>query len=369
MKQILTSNKLIIKIGSSLIFDGSINKIRENWLKSLADDILLAKKRKTDVILVSSGAIAIGRNILGLDKDDLTLEQSQAAAAVGQIRLSQAYQHVLSLVGITAAQVLLTLDDSENRRRYLNSRSTLNMLISLGVVPIVNENDTVATDEIRFGDNDRLASQVAIMVGADSLILFSDVDGLFTSNPNIDQSSKLLSEITEITPEIENMAGDTNRKFAKGGMRTKLIAAKSATNAGCSVIISSGIRDSPLSQLIKGQNHSLFLAKTDPLTSRKNWISSMKVKGKIKIDSGAIVALNMGKSLLSAGVMEVLGTFSRGDPIEIIDENHNSFAKGLVNYDNSEINLILGKRSFEAAKILGYVGRTSVIHRDNMVMQ
>ena len=369
MKQILTSNKLIIKIGSSLIFDSSINKIREDWLKSLADDILMAKKRKTDVILVSSGAIAIGRNILELDKDELTLEQSQAAAAVGQIRLSQAYQHILSLVGITAAQVLLTLDDSENRRRYLNSRSTLNMLISLGVVPIVNENDTVATDEIRFGDNDRLASQVAIMVGADSLILFSDVDGLFTSNPNIDRSSKLLSEITEITPEIESMAGDTNHKFAKGGMRTKLIAAKSATNAGCSVIISSGKTYSPLSKLIKGKNHSLFLAKTDPLTSRKNWIFSMKVKGKIKIDSGAIAALKMGKSLLSAGVMEVSGTFLRGDPIEIIDENHNSFAKGLVNYDNSEINLIMGKRSFEAAEILGYVGRTSVIHRDNMVMQ
>ena len=369
MKQILNSKKLIIKIGSSLIFDSSANKIRVDWLKSLTEDILSAKKRKTDVILVSSGAIAIGRNILGLEKGGLTLEQSQAAAAVGQIRLSQAYQQALSVMGITAAQVLLTLNDSENRRRYLNSRSTLNMLISLGVVPIVNENDTVATDEIRFGDNDRLAAQVAIMVGADNLILFSDVDGLFTSNPNIDQSSKLLSEITEITPEIENMAGDANHEFAKGGMRTKLIAAKSATNAGCSVIISSGKVNSPLSKLIKGQNHSLFLAKTDPLTSRKNWISSMKVKGKIKIDGGAITALKMGKSLLSAGVTEVFGAFSRGDPIEIIDENYNCYAKGLVNYDNSEINLIMGKRSSEAAEILGYVGRASVIHRDNMVMQ
>jgi len=369
MKQILTSNKLIIKIGSSLIFDNTSNKIREDWLKSLASDILAAKERKTDVILVSSGAIAIGRNILELDNNELTLEQSQAAAAVGQIRLSQVYQDTLLLMGITAAQVLLTLDDSENRRRYLNSMSTLNMLISLGVVPIVNENDTVATDEIRFGDNDRLASQVAIMVGADNLILFSDVDGLFTSNPNTHQSSKLLGEIKEITPEIENMAGDTSHKFAKGGMRTKLIAAKSATNAGCSVIISNGKLEFPLTNLIKGQSHSLFVANTDPFTSRKNWISSMKVKGKIRIDSGAIVALKNGKSLLSAGVLEVFGVFSRGDPIEIIDENHKSFAKGLVNYDNSEINLIMGKRSSEASEILGYVGRTSIIHRDNMVKQ
>ncbi len=368
MKQVLSSNKLIIKIGSSLIFDNKTKKIRESWLKSLAQDILKAKNRKTDVILVSSGAIAVGRNILGMDNEDLTLEQSQAAAAVGQIRLSQAYQDALSSLGITAAQVLLTLDDSENRRRYLNSRSTLNMLISLGVVPIVNENDTVATDEIRFGDNDRLASQVAIMVGADSLILFSDVDGLFTSNPNIDQSSKLLNEIIEITPEIEKMAGDTNQKFAKGGMRTKLIAAKSATNAGCSVIISNGKVEAPLTKLIKGQSHSLFIAKTDPLTSRKNWISSMKTKGKIKIDNGAIAALKQGKSLLSAGVIEVLGTFSRGDPIEIIDVNNNSIAKGLVNYDNVETDLIMGKRSSEAVKILGYAGRNSVIHRDNLVV-
>ena len=368
MKQLSSSKRLIVKIGSSLIIDNSVGKVRKSWLESLAFDVLSAKKRGTDVVLVSSGAIAIGRSLLKLKNTNLSLEESQAAAAVGQIKLSQVYQEALAPLGIMTAQVLLTLEDSENRRRYLNSRTTLNMLLSLDVVPIVNENDTVATDEIRFGDNDRLASQVAIMVGADNLILFSDVDGLFTANPHDDDSSKHLNEIKEITPQIEAMAGVSNSTFSKGGMRTKIIAAKSATNAGCSVVICNGKENYPLSNLLKGQKHTLFLAKNDPQTSRKNWISSMKVKGQIKIDTGAVDALKNGKSLLPAGVTEVFGSFSRGDPVEIIVKNGESFGKGLINYDNIEVSAIIGKQSSEVIDVLGYSGRVSVVHRDNMVL-
>jgi glutamate 5-kinase len=368
MKQISSSKRLIVKIGSSLIMDNSIAEVRRGWLESLACDILSAKERGSDVILVSSGAIAIGRSLLKLKSINLSLEESQAAAAVGQIKLSQVYEDALAPLGIMTAQVLLTLEDSENRRRYLNSRTTLNKLLSLGVVPIVNENDTVATDEIRFGDNDRLASQVAIMVGADNLILFSDVDGLFTANPHNDGSSKHLNEIKEITPKIEAMAGDSSSAISKGGMRTKIIAAKSATSAGCSVVICNGKENYPISNLLKGQINTLFHAKNDPQTSRKNWISSMKIKGSIRIDLGAVDALKNGKSLLPAGVTEVLGSFSRGDPVEIIDGNGESFGKGLINYDNIEVSAIFGKQSYEVKEILGYSGRVSVVHRDNMVI-
>ena len=367
MIELSLSKKLIIKIGSSLIVDSSSSRLRINWLKSLAHDISKAKLRGTDVIIVSSGAIAIGRSILNLDNDNLSLEQSQAAAAVGQIKLSRVYQEVLGPLGIVTAQVLLTLEDSENRRRYLNSRSTLNMLLSLKVTPIVNENDTVATDEIRFGDNDRLASQVSTMVGADNLVLLSDVDGLFTSNPRDNLDSDLLTNIDEITPEIELMAGGASSVLSKGGMKTKIIAAKIATNAGCSVIICNGKENNPLSNLLNGQTHTLFRAKNDPFTARKNWISSMKAKGQIKVDFGAIEALKTGKSLLPAGVIDVIGSFSRGDPIDIIIENGENFGKGLINYNQLEIKKIMGKQSTQVKDILGYSGRVSVVHRDNLV--
>jgi glutamate 5-kinase len=363
-----TAKRIVVKIGSALLVDAASGELRLDWLKSLAWDILKQKEQGRDVLVVSSGSIALGRRVLGLPEGDLSLDQSQAAAAVGQIRLARAYEEVLAPHGIKTAQILLTLDDSADRRRYLNSRATFGALMTYGVVPIVNENDTVATDEIRFGDNDRLGAQVASMAGADVLVLLSDVDGFYSANPKTDPAAQKFDVITEITAEMENMAGDAGTAAAKGGMKTKLMAAKSAMQAGCAMAIMEGDQLHPLSALENGTAASWFLAATNPKAARKQWISGMKSKGILVVDSGAETALSKGKSLLPAGVRTIQGRFQRGDLVSVTGPNGVECAKGLVAYSSEETRAIAGRQSNEIAQILGYAGRAALVHRDDMVI-
>lgn len=364
----LTSAKrIVVKIGSALLVDAATGALRIDWLTSLAADIAEQKKRGRDVLVVSSGSIALGRRVLGLPDGELSLDQSQAAAAVGQIRLARAYEEVLAPHNIKTAQVLLTLDDSADRRRYLNSRATFGALLTYGVVPIVNENDTVATDEIRFGDNDRLAAQVASMSGADILVLLSDVDGFYSANPKTDPSAVKFDLITEITPEMDDMAGDAGTAAAKGGMKTKLMAAKTAMQAGCAMAIVEGDQMNPLQTLETGGSASWFLAATNPKAARKQWISGMKSKGILVVDEGAARALSTGNSLLPAGVRSVHGQFQRGDLVSVAGPDGNECAKGLVGYSSDETSAIAGRQSNEIAEILGYAGRAALVHRDDMV--
>ncbi|MFM7446708.1 MAG: glutamate 5-kinase, partial [Tabrizicola sp.] len=314
---IRTAKRLVVKIGSALLVDRRTG-LKQNWLSALALDVAEAKTRGTDVVLVSSGSIALGRKVLGLPEGVLTLEQSHAAAAVGQIRLARAYEEVLAPHGITTAQVLVTLEDTEDRRRYLNSRATMETLLGLGVVPIVNENDTVATDEIRFGDNDRLAAQIAVTVGADQLVLLSDVDGFYTANPKEDASASRFDVVDTITPEIEAMAGDPISGLSKGGMKTKLLAAKTAVAGGCAMAIMEGSTLRPLKALAEGATRTWFVSAADPQVARKRWINAMKPKGELLLDAGAVTALKAGKSLLPAGVTKVTGSFGRGEPVAIL---------------------------------------------------
>jgi glutamate 5-kinase len=320
------------------------------------------------VILVSSGSIALGRGALGLEPGTLALEQSQAAAAVGQIRLARAYEEALAPHQIKTAQVLVTLEDSTDRKRYLNSRATLETVLSYGVTPIVNENDTIATDEIRYGDNDRLAAQVAVTVGADQLILLSDVDGFYTGNPNIMRDAKRIDKIEKITPEIEGMAGDAASGLSKGGMKTKLMAARIATEGGCAMAITLGSVMHPIQALKDGAAATWFTAQTDPHAARKRWIASMKPRGEIQIDTGAAKALLSGKSLLPAGVAQVIGEFGRGDPVVITGAEGHALGQGLIRYTSDEAHSIMGKRTAEIESILGYKGRAALIHRDDMVL-
>jgi len=360
------ARRLVIKIGSALLVGEA--GLRADWLRGLAADVAAAKARGADVILVSSGSIALGRRVLGLGQGPLPLEQSQAAAAVGQIRLARAYEEALAPHGITTAQVLVTLEDTEDRRRYLNSRATLETLVGFGTVPIVNENDTVATDEIRFGDNDRLAAQVAVTVGADLLVLLSDVDGLYSANPQEDPAARRFDRIDRITPEIEAMAGDPVSGLSKGGMKTKLMAAKTATAGGCAMLIAEGGRDRPLAALEDGAPSTWFTAQGDPQAARKRWIAAMKPRGEVHVDAGAVTALGQGKSLLPAGVRRVTGRFGRGDPVAIIGPDGLLLGKGLVRYTGVEAQAIAGHRSGEIEAILGYPGRAALIHRDDMVI-
>lgn len=364
---ILAARRLVIKIGSALLVDRKTG-LKQGWLSALAMDVAEAKLRGADVVLVSSGSIALGRKVLGLGDGALTLEQSQAAAAVGQIRLARAYEEVLQPHGITTAQVLVTLEDTEDRRRYLNSRATMETLLGLGVVPIVNENDTVATDEIRFGDNDRLAAQIAVTVGADQLILLSDVDGFYSANPKEDPTAERFDIVTKITPEIEAMAGDPISGMSKGGMKTKLLAAKTAVAGGCAMAIMEGSTPRPLQALAKGANRTWFLAKGDPQAARKRWINAMKPRGELRLDAGAVTALKAGKSLLPAGVTEVAGNFGRGDPVAILSPEGVVLGKGLVRYTAVEAKAIAGHRTAEIEAILGYQGRAALVHRDDMVI-
>ncbi len=359
------SKRIVIKIGSALLVEEG--RLRRKWLEALAHDIARLKKNGADVILVSSGSIALGRGILNLPHSEMTLEKSQAAASVGQIRLARAYQEALEPFAITTSQILLTLEDTEDRKRYLNARATLNALLNLGVVPIVNENDTVATDEIRYGDNDRLAAQISVTTGADLLILLSDVDGIYTANPSIDPTAQHLPIIDKITPEIEAMAGDPVSGLSKGGMKTKIMAAKIATTGGCAMLIAHGAALQPIKALFDGASSSLFLAEHDPEKARKRWIGAMKPKGKIIIDQGAKGALSKGKSLLPAGVLFVDGEFERGDPVELVDSQGYSIAIGLTRYTAQEVHEIKGVHSDKIKEILGYQGRAALIHRDDLV--
>lgn len=368
MATLTDTKRLVVKIGSALLVDRTSGALRGDWLHSLAADVAWLKGRGADVILVSSGSIALGRGVLGLSGSDLPLEQSQAAAAVGQIRLARSYEEALAPHGITTAQVLVTLEDSADRRRYLNSRATLETLLSLGVVPIVNENDTVATDEIRYGDNDRLAAQVAVTVGADRLILLSDVDGFYTGNPATDPGARRFDVIDTITPQIESMAGDAGSGLSKGGMKTKLMAAKMATAAGCAMAITEGSPLNPLRALEDGAPATWFTAQLDPQAARKRWIAAMKPRGEITVDAGAARALGNGKSLLPAGITGVAGDFGRGDPVAILGPDGHRLGQGLSRYTADEAEAIRGRRSAEIEAILGYPGRAALIHRDDMAL-
>lgn len=360
--------RIVVKIGSALLVDRVSGQLRADWLRSLAQDVAWLRGQGKDVVLVSSGSIALGRGVLGMGQLALLLEQSQAAAAVGQIRLARAYEEALEPHGITTAQVLVTLEDSANRRRFLNSRATMEQLLSLGAVPIVNENDTVATDEIRFGDNDRLAAQIAVTVGADRLILLSDVDGFYSANPNQDPFARRYDVITAITPEIEAQAGDAGSGLSKGGMKTKLMAARTATAAGCAMAISEGSTLRPLFALQNGVAATWFTAQSDPKTARKQWINAIKPRGSVTLDAGAVAAMSQGKSLLPAGVTDVEGRFERGDSISILTPQGHPIGHGLARYSAAEAVLIKGRQSADIEKILGFPGRAALIHRDDLAL-
>lgn len=361
------AKRLVVKIGSALLVD-RVRGLKLEWLGALALDVVDARRRGCDVVIVSSGSIALGRKVLGLGDGVLTLEQAQAAAAVGQIRLARAYEEVLAPHGITTGQVLVTLEDTTDRRRYLNSRATMETLLGFGVVPIVNENDTVATDEIRFGDNDRLAAQIAVTVGADQLILLSDVDGFYSANPKEDPTAQRFDLVEAITPEIEAMAGDPISGLSKGGMKTKLMAAKTAVAGGCAMAIMEGSTLRPLAALANGAVRTWFLPQGDPQAARKRWINAMKPKGELHLDAGAVTALRAGKSLLPAGVWSVSGTFGRGEPVAILSPEGAVLGKGLVRYTSLEARAIAGHKSGEIEGILGYPGRAALVHRDDMVI-
>jgi len=367
MAPLSDTRRIVVKIGSALLVDRATGALRADWLRALAQDVALLK-RHADVILVSSGSIALGRGVLGLGHGTLALEQSQAAAAVGQIRLARAYEEVLQPHGLVTAQVLVTLEDTMDRRRYLNTRATLEQLLALGVVPIVNENDTVATDEIRFGDNDRLAAQIAVTVGADRLVLLSDVDGFYTANPQTEPTARRFDMVERITPEIEAMAGDAGSGLSKGGMKTKLMAARTATGGGCAMAITDGFPLNPLQALENGANATWFLAQDDPQIARKRWIAAMKPRGILTVDAGAAAALSRGNSLLPAGVTGVTGHFGRGDPVTIAAPDGKGIGAGLSRYTADEARAIMGHHSRDIEPVLGYPGRAALIHRDDMVL-
>lgn len=367
-KPLSTYRRIVVKIGSALLVDRA-SGLKKAWLDSICADIAALRKSGAEILVVSSGAIALGRTVLDLPTGALKLEESQAAAAVGQIALSRAWSESLSADGIVAGQVLLTLGDTEERRRYLNARATLSQLLRLGSVPIINENDTVATSEIRYGDNDRLAARVATMAGADLLVLLSDIDGLYTAPPHLDPDARFLETIAEITPEIEAMAGGAASELSRGGMRTKIDAGKIATGAGCAMIIASGKTEHPLRAIDAGARSSWFAPSGTPVTARKTWIAGqLQPAGTLSIDGGAETALRSGKSLLPAGVRTVSGAFSRGDTVAILGASGREIARGLVSYDAEEARQIAGKKSAEIAGILGYAGRAAMVHRDDLVM-
>ena len=369
MPSLAAARRLVVKIGSALLVDDETGDIRRPWLDGLADDVAALRKSGVELLIVSSGAIACGRRHLGLTQRTLKLEEKQAAAATGQIRLAHAYQESLARHTITVAQILVTPDDTEERRRHLNARSTIEQLLGLGAVPVINENDTVATDEIRFGDNDRLAARVAQMASADTLVLLSDVDGLYTGNPRHDPSAKRLEIVGEITPEIEAMAGEAGSSYSSGGMVTKLAAAKIALSAGCRMAIAQGDVERPLKAMMAGAPCTWFVPSTSPKTARKRWIAgSLRPVGSLRVDAGALAALNAGKSLLPAGIKAVEGEFQRGDPVVVRSLDGREFARGLSAYSAGDVRRIMGHKSAEIATILGYRGRDEVIHRDDMVL-
>ena len=363
------ARRLVVKIGSALLVDDERGEIRRAWLDALADDLAALRARGVELLIVSSGAIAAGRRHLGLTQRTIRLEEKQAAAATGQIRLAHAWQEALARHAITVAQILLTPDDTEERRRHLNARATIAQLLALGAVPVINENDTVATEEIRFGDNDRLAARVAQMVSADTLVLLSDVDGLYTGDPRKAADAAHLPVVREITPAIEAMAGKAPEGYSSGGMVTKLAAAKIALAAGCRMAIARGTTLNPLRALAEGAAATWFVPQASPLGARKRWIAGgLAPAGALTLDAGAVAALRQGKSLLPAGVTAVAGEFQRGDLVRVLGPEGGEIARGLSAYAAVDIARIRGRRSTDIAAILGYRGRDEVIHRDDLVM-
>ncbi|MFN4276094.1 MAG: glutamate 5-kinase [Ferrovibrio sp.] len=364
------ARRIVVKVGSSLLVDAEKNTLREAWLNALVDDIAKLRTDGKDVLVVSSGAIALGRRILGLNGKALRLEESQAAAAAGQIRLSSAWQEALARHELKTAQILLTLGDTESRRHYLNARETVHTLLKLGVVPVVNENDTVATAEIRFGDNDRLAARVAQMISADCLILLSDIDGLYTADPGVDADAKFLATVPAITPEIEAMAGVSRSGLGRGGMVTKIVAAKIAVGAGCAMVIANGKQMHPVQSVRDGGRCTWFEAQGTPAVARKQWIAGhLNPQGTLTLDAGAVKALQSGRSLLPAGVTRVDGKFQRGDLVRVCDPDGNEIAVGLSAYADEDARRIIGHKSGDIVEILGYRGRDEMIHRDELVLR
>ena len=366
---LLSARRVVIKVGSALLVEAATGNVNRAWLETLASDIARLRARGQDVLLVSSGAIALGRRQLGLEPGKLRLEESQAAAAVGQIRLAHAWKEVLEHHQLNVAQILLTFTDTEERRRYLNARSTLGTLLKLGSIPVINENDTVATAEIRYGDNDRLAARVAQMISADCLILLSDVDGLYTADPTRDPRATFIGEIHAITPEIERMAGGAASAVGSGGMATKIAAAKIAVGAGCHMCVAPGRELHALSRIEAGGRCSWFFPSATPATVRKQWIAgTLKPAGELYVDAGAVVALRSGKSLLPAGITRVVGRFERGDAVIVRDAAGVEMARGLSAYSSGDAERLRGRKSGEIEALLGFRGRDEVIHRDDLVI-
>ena len=359
--------RIAIKIGSALLVDRA-KGLKHDWLASLADDIAELTEDGVEVLVVSSGAVALGRTILGLGKRALKLEESQAAAAVGQIALAGAWSQALGNHGLKSGQILLTLGDTEERRRYLNARATISTLLKMKAVPVINENDTVATSEIRYGDNDRLAARVATMMGADLLVLLSDIDGLYTAPPASDPQAEHIPVVERITPAIEAMAGGAASELSRGGMRTKVEAGKIATAGGTHMIIADGRAKNPLKRVAEGGRCTWFLTPSNPATARKTWIAgAIEPRGTLYVDEGAARALQGGASLLPVGVRRIEGTFRRGDAVAIRSESR-VLGRGLVAYDAEDAARIIGRPSREIEGILGYPGRTEMVHRDDMAL-
>lgn len=367
MKQ---ANQIVIKIGSSLITDQAKGKVRAAWLRTLVKDVTGLIKQEKRVIIVSSGSVALGKHSIHHARTPLTLAEKQAAAACGQIELMRHYQKYFQAMNRSVAQVLLTVHDSDYRRHYLNAQNTLKTLLDNGVTPIINENDTVATEELRFGDNDRLAARVAQMIGADLLIILSDIDGLYTANPQLQADAKHIPIVPAITPDIQQMAGGAISSIGSGGMATKIEAARIATTNGCSVIISKGTITHPLRALTSGGKHTLFTATETPMSARKRWFyNNLNITGEVIVDEGAHRALINGKSLLPAGVTDVKGNFERGDAIIIRGHDQRELGRGLVAYSSNETKRIMGKKSKDIESIIGSVGCDELIHRDNMAIK
>jgi glutamate 5-kinase len=361
--------RIVVKVGSSLLVDAEAGRLNDAWLKSLIADLAALYRGKRDLLVVSSGAIALGRSVLKLPSGRLELEDSQAAAAVGQIALAHTWNEALSRHGITAGQILVTLGDTEERRRYLNARSTIDKLLEWRAMPVINENDTVATNEIRYGDNDRLAARVATMVSADLLILLSDVDGLYEAPPALVPSARHIACVERITPEIEAMAGTAGSDLSRGGMQTKIEAGKIATASGTHMVIASGRIKHPLDAIAKGARCTWFLTTGNPVTARKKWIAgSLEPKGTLSIDAGAVAALRRGNSLLPVGVVRVEGEFARGDAVVIRGPDGVEIGRGLSAFDAEDAQKIKGRSSADIDSILGFSGRAEMVHRDDLVV-
>jgi len=368
-ERLRSARRVVVKVGSALLVDAATGRLNRGWLAALAEDLAAGRRGGQELVVVSSGAIALGRGPLQLAAGRLRLEESQAAAAVGQIRLAHAWTEVLEQTGLTVAQVLLTLGDTEQRRRYLNARGTLFTLLRLGAVPVINENDTVATAEIRYGDNDRLAARVAQMLSADCLVLLSDVDGLYSADPARDADATLIQQVARITPEIEAMAGGVSSAVGSGGMATKLAAAKISLAAGCHMCVANGRETHPLRRIAEGARCTWFVAEASPLTVRKQWIAgSLQPVGELHVDAGAVRALRDGRSLLPAGVTKVGGRFDRGDPVVVRAPDGAEVARGLCAYSNGDAERIRGRRSSDLEELLGFRGRDEMIHRDDLVL-